>query len=117
MILDADAELRSTGLERTDSLTKDLAWFEAQGNIIPEPTSAGMDYVRYLEEISETDPQGFICHFYNVYFAHSAGGRMIGRKAMIKTSMHFYLLIAADVMFASMSLRIRITNLVLVNLV
>lgn len=21
-----------------------------------------------------------MCHFYNVYFAHSAGGRMIGKK-------------------------------------
>lgn len=31
-------------------------------------------------ELSEKDPQAFICHFYNIYFAHTAGGRMIGSK-------------------------------------
>ena len=27
-----------------------------------------------------SDPPVFLCHFYNVYFAHTAGGRMIGAK-------------------------------------
>lgn len=31
-------------------------------------------------EVSQTEPQVFICHFYNTYFAHTAGGRMIGSK-------------------------------------
>ena len=35
---------------------------------------------RLLRELAATDPPAFICHFYNVYFAHSAGGRMIGKK-------------------------------------
>ena len=30
--------------------------------------------------LAATNPPEFICHFYNVYFAHSAGGKMIGRK-------------------------------------
>ena len=35
---------------------------------------------RYLHEIAARDAPSFICHFYNVYFAHTAGGRMIGKK-------------------------------------
>lgn len=27
------------------------------------------------------DPPAFVCHYYNYYFAHTAGGRMIGSKA------------------------------------
>ncbi len=33
---------------------------------------------RLLEKLAKDDPSAFICHFYNIYFAHSAGGRMIG---------------------------------------
>lgn len=76
----ADAEFRNTGLERSECLAKDLEWFKQQGHSIPEPSSPGVSYAQYLEELSEKDPQAFICHFYNTYFAHSAGGRMIGRK-------------------------------------
>ena len=73
-----DAEFRNTGLERSEKLAKDLEWFKEHA--IPEPSSPGVTYSQYLKELSEKDPQAFICHFYNVYFAHSAGGRMIGRK-------------------------------------
>ncbi|KAI6681670.1 heme oxygenase 1, chloroplastic-like [Syzygium oleosum] len=78
------AEFRNTGLERSEKLAKDLEWFKEQGYNIPEPSSPGVTYARYLKELSETDPQAFICHFYNVYFAHSAGGRMIGKKVAEK---------------------------------
>lgn len=74
------AEFRNTGLERSEKLAKDLEWFKEQGHTIPEPSPPGVKYAQYLEELSENDPQAFLCHFYNVYFAHSAGGRMIGRK-------------------------------------
>ncbi|GJP43953.1 hypothetical protein CLOM_g3352 [Closterium sp. NIES-68] len=70
----------NTGLERSDALAKDLAWFEAQGFAIPPPDEAGSSYAKYLTDLARTDTPAFICHFYNVYFAHSAGGRMIGRK-------------------------------------
>ncbi|KAG6536816.1 hypothetical protein ZIOFF_001885 [Zingiber officinale] len=76
------AEFRSTGLERSEKLAKDLKWFKDQGHTIPEPSSPGVSYSQYLEELSQKDPQAFICHFYNIYFAHSAGGRMIGKKVM-----------------------------------
>ncbi|KAJ0960335.1 hypothetical protein J5N97_001853 [Dioscorea zingiberensis] len=78
------AEFRDTGLERSESLAKDLEWFKEQGHTIPEPSSPGISYARYLEELSEKDPQAFICHFYNFYFAHTAGGRMIGKKVAEK---------------------------------
>ncbi len=33
-----------------------------------------------LNELARDCPPKFLCHFYNVYFAHTAGGRMIGTK-------------------------------------
>ncbi|KAG6473818.1 heme oxygenase 1, chloroplastic-like [Zingiber officinale] len=78
------AEFENTGLERSDKLAKDLEWFKGQGHTIPDPSAPGASYAQYLEELSEKDPQAFICHFYNVYFAHTAGGRMIGSKAAEK---------------------------------
>ncbi|KAK4343316.1 hypothetical protein RND71_036410 [Anisodus tanguticus] len=88
------AEFRNTGLERSEGLAKDLGWFREQGYAIPEPSTPGLSYARYLEELSEKDPQAFICHFYNTYFAHSAGGRMIGRKVaekiLDKKELEFY---------------------------
>ncbi|WCJ29643.1 heme oxygenase 3 [Euphorbia peplus] len=74
------AEFKNTGLERSGKLAKDLEWFKEQGYTIPEPSSPGVTYAQYLNELALNDPQAFICHFYNIYFAHSAGGRMIGRK-------------------------------------
>ncbi|KAH1057313.1 hypothetical protein J1N35_035378 [Gossypium stocksii] len=88
------AEFRDTGLERSEKLAKDLQWFKEQGYTIPEPSSPGVTYAEYLKELSENDPQAFICHFYNIYFAHSAGGRMIGKKVaekiLNKEELEFY---------------------------
>ncbi|GAB2289209.1 Heme oxygenase 1 [Dionaea muscipula] len=78
------AEFRNTGLERLQALERDLEWFKEQGHGIPEPSTPGRTYASYLEELSEKDPQAFICHFYNIYFAHSAGGRMIGKMVAEK---------------------------------
>ncbi|KAH7572404.1 hypothetical protein JRO89_XS04G0251000 [Xanthoceras sorbifolium] len=78
------AEFRNTGLERSEKLAKDLEWFKEQGYAIPEPSSPGISYAEHLKELSEKDPQAFICHFYNIYFAHTAGGRMIGKKVAEK---------------------------------
>ncbi|KAG2303841.1 hypothetical protein Bca4012_062807 [Brassica carinata] len=78
------AEFKNTGLERSEKLATDLEWFKEQGYEIPEPTALGKTYCQYLKDLAEKDPQAFICHFYNIYFAHSAGGRMIGRKVAEK---------------------------------
>ncbi|KAJ4708943.1 Heme oxygenase 1 [Melia azedarach] len=75
-------------------LAKDLEWFKEQGYAIPPPSSPGITYSEYLMDLSEKDPQAFICHFYNIYFAHSAGGRMIGKKVaekiLHKKDLEFY---------------------------
>ena len=34
----------------------------------------------YLKELAAKNAPAFLCHWYNVYFAHTAGGRMIGTK-------------------------------------
>ena len=34
----------------------------------------------YLTQLAASNPPAFLCHWYNVYFAHTAGGRMIGTK-------------------------------------
>lgn len=85
----ADVEFRNTGLERSKRLAKDLEWFESQGHTIPEAGPAGTSYADYLTELSETNVPAFICHFYNVYFAHSAGGRFIGKKVCKYTHLWF----------------------------
>ncbi len=40
----------------------------------------GLTYCLLLEKLAKEDPPAFICHYYNFYFAHTAGGRMIGNK-------------------------------------
>lgn len=77
------AVLENTGLERSAALDKDIAWFkEAYGLQPPEvkEEGPGKTYSRLLKELAANDPPAFICHYYNFYFAHTAGGRMIGNK-------------------------------------
>ncbi|XAR53266.1 Heme oxygenase (biliverdin-producing) [Bertholletia excelsa] len=88
------AEFRNTGLERSESLAKDLEWFKELGHTVPDPSSPGVSYATFLHELSEKDPYAFVCHFYNIYFAHTAGGRMIGKKVaekiLNKKQLEFY---------------------------
>jgi heme oxygenase len=71
----------NTGLERTEGLTKDIAWFELTHAMkAPAADGPGLEYATFLKALAKNSPEKFICHFYNVYFAHSAGGKMIGRK-------------------------------------
>ena len=70
-----------TGLERAEVLAADIEWFcQTYEMTAPVADGPGAEYARFLKDLSTTAPPEFICHFYNVYFAHSAGGRMIGRK-------------------------------------
>ncbi|GFR51806.1 hypothetical protein Agub_g14265 [Astrephomene gubernaculifera] len=80
---DAYAVLRNTGLERGQSLAEDLAWFHRTYQLsAPElkEDGPGLSYCRLLERLAKEDPPAFICHYYNFYFAHTAGGRMIGKQ-------------------------------------
>ncbi|KAH6757814.1 hypothetical protein C2S52_023279 [Perilla frutescens var. hirtella] len=74
------AELRNTGLERSEGLAKDMEWLEQNGHSIPQPSSLGINYAHYLHQLSDKDPHAFISHFYMTYFGHTAGGRIIGKK-------------------------------------
>ncbi|KAI3962083.1 hypothetical protein MKW92_051078 [Papaver armeniacum] len=72
---------RRTGLERSEGLRKDLKWFQQQYNIeIPPPSSPGVSYAEYLENLAKTSPPLFLCHFYNIYFAHISGGQVISKQ-------------------------------------
>lgn len=71
------AVFRSTGLERTAALTTDIAYMMEEYHLErPAVGKAGLDYAKHLRQI--TSVPEFVCHFYNFYFAHTAGGRMIG---------------------------------------
>lgn len=71
---------RKSGLERSESLAKDLEWFSEQGIAIPEPTIPGVSYAKYLEELAERSAPLFLCHYYNIYFSHLAGGQVIAKQ-------------------------------------
>lgn len=77
-----DVYFRRTGLERSDCISRDIEWLKEQGNEIPEPSNPGVTYKEYLEELAERSPPLFLCHFYNIYFSHIAGGQVIARKVM-----------------------------------
>ena len=73
--------LVNSGLERVDSLQKDIAFIESTyGLAAPAPSAAATEYADFLKNIKEDGV--FVVHFYNYYFAHTAGGRMIGQKVM-----------------------------------
>lgn len=75
-------ELLGTGLERCDKIDEDLEWLQSQGDKVPEGPKRGgpgEEYAELLEELAKDDPAAFLCHFYNVNFAHASGGRMIGK--------------------------------------
>ncbi len=46
--------------------------------------SPGAEYAAFLRQMSEDNLPGFVCHYYNTYFAHTAGGRMIGKAVADK---------------------------------
>ncbi|KAG8389995.1 hypothetical protein BUALT_Bualt01G0037300 [Buddleja alternifolia] len=75
---------RKTGLERSECLSKDIEWLREQGNVIPEPSNPGITYVQHLEELAEKTPPLFLCHFYNIYFSHIAGGQVIAKQVSKK---------------------------------
>jgi len=85
------ASLRGCGLERAPGLRRDLAWLAAEHGIdstavddADDEEAPGPAYARLLQTLlDENTPSGeaaFVCHWYNTYFAHTAGGLMIGRK-------------------------------------
>lgn len=67
------------GLERVPALRRDIKYLNTLGIETTLPTPAATRYVHYLRQLVRSKPESVLCHWYNYYFAHSAGGRMIGR--------------------------------------
>jgi len=75
-----------TGLERVEPLNRDIKYLEDKyGLSVPATSKEATEYASFLLNLAETNPPAFVCHFYNYYFAHTAGGRMIGKKVMDET--------------------------------
>jgi heme oxygenase len=88
----------NTGLERSQRLEKDIEFISSEYDVErPEVGSLGESYAKHIRDIAskgkEEIPE-FMCHFYNYYFAHTAGGRMIGKKMasmlLEKKTLEFY---------------------------
>lgn len=87
------AVFRNTGLERVTPLEKDIAFMMAEyGLERPAVGKPGTGYAAELRQIRSI-PE-FICHYYNHHFAHTAGGRMIGKQMsallLDKKTLEFY---------------------------
>ncbi|KAL0696055.1 hypothetical protein Bca4012_063235 [Brassica carinata] len=79
------AYFRRTGLERCESLERDLEWFRTTHDLaIPEPSQVGVSYAKYLEEEAKENAALFLSHFYSIYFSHIAGGQVIVRRVSEK---------------------------------
>jgi len=86
---------RNTGLERVKGLDIDIAWMASEYDLeIPEVGSAGLTYAKNLHQIVKNSIPAFMCHYYNYYFAHTAGGQMIGKQMsallLDKKTLEFY---------------------------
>lgn len=77
------AYLRKTGLERSEGILKDLEWLK-EGVEIPNPSSPGTTYAKYLEELAERSAPLFLSHFYNIHFSHITAGQVITKKVSEK---------------------------------
>ncbi|KAM3567631.1 hypothetical protein VYU27_010228, partial [Nannochloropsis oceanica] len=98
------APFRHTGLERAGPLEKDIAWFAATyaGEVhVPPVGPYGQAYAQFLKELAPKSLPALMCHYYNFFFAHTAGGRMIGKKmssALLDGhELHFYQWEGSDV--------------------
>lgn len=87
------AVFRDTGLERTERLEHDIQFMMKEYKIErPEVGEPGKSYAKLIRELGGVP--AFVCHYYNHYFAHTAGGRMIGKQMsallLDKRTLEFY---------------------------
>lgn len=87
------AQFRNTGMERTKGLEQDIEFMMKEYDLErPAVGSFGTNYVKELRSL--TSIPEFMCHYYNYYFAHTAGGRMIGKQMasmlLEKKTLEFY---------------------------
>lgn len=76
------AVFRNSPLDRVVALDTDIDFMVKEYNLEkPSVGKPGQDYADVIRGLgkSESIPE-FLCHYYNFYFAHTAGGRMIGKQ-------------------------------------
>eukprot|EP00586_Coscinodiscus_wailesii_P017416 CAMPEP_0172497692 /NCGR_PEP_ID=MMETSP1066-20121228/103576_1 /TAXON_ID=671091 /ORGANISM="Coscinodiscus wailesii, Strain CCMP2513" /LENGTH=252 /DNA_ID=CAMNT_0013270605 /DNA_START=45 /DNA_END=800 /DNA_ORIENTATION=+ len=73
---------RNTGLERTKPLESDIKFMVEEYELTRPPVGEyGLEYAKEIRRIvREGSIPQLMCHYYNFYFAHTAGGRMIGKR-------------------------------------
>lgn len=73
--------LQNNGLERSEELKEDIEWMLKYDNTLSrlEVGPAGSEYVSLLNSLSKESLPKYMCHYYNQYFAHTAGGIMMGK--------------------------------------
>jgi len=87
---------RNSPLDRVEKLESDINFMSKEFNIRrPDVGRPGQKYAEVIRKLgNESSIPEFICHYYNHYFAHTAGGRMIGKKMssllLNKKTLEFY---------------------------
>ena len=71
---------KNNGLERASALREDIKWILDFDKSLEAPKcgKSGETYASFLKATVKESIPKFMCHYYNHYFAHTAGGRMIG---------------------------------------
>ena len=75
-------QIRVPGLERTAALRKDIKWMRRFDRTLKLPAigAAGITYITFLQGLLDAgNLPALVCHYYNQYFALSAGGMRIGQ--------------------------------------
>lgn len=64
----------SKAIDRVPRIDADIQKIatENQDLKIPEPRSEALKYAKNLREMAQRSVPAFMCHFYNVHFAHAA---------------------------------------------
>jgi heme oxygenase len=90
------AVFRNSPLDRVEALDKDIDFMEKEYSIKkPNVGRFGQDYATVIRKLGKDGAIAeFLCHYYNFYFAHTAGGRMIGKQMsallLDKKTLEFY---------------------------
>lgn len=90
------AVFRNSPLDRVKGLDTDIDFMQKEYDIKkPDVGKFGQDYANVIRQLGKDGaiPE-LMCHYYNFYFAHTAGGRMIGKQMsallLDKKTLEFY---------------------------
>lgn len=90
------AVFRNSPLDRVVALDTDIDFMVKEYSLEkPSVGNPGQDYADVIRGLGKDGsiPE-FLCHYYNFYFAHTAGGRMIGKqmsaRLLEKKTLEFY---------------------------